>query len=106
MGLSRNLSRMAKHALPPAPTGAAQPEGSAPIPLSSLRDGAIARFKATAELDPASCDLLRALGLTRECQLTLCKAGEPCIVQVRSTRIGLSRTVANGIMVVPEPNEG
>lgn len=98
---------MTESPVPPAPACAAEPAaGSAPIPLSSLRDGAIARFKATEELDPASCDLLRALGLTRECQLTLCKAGEPCIVQVRSTRIGLSRTVANGIMVVPEPKEG
>ena len=96
---------MAKDVVSPAPDCADRPAGSL-IPLSSLRDGAIARFKATEELDPASCDLLRALGLTRECQLTLCKAGEPCIVQVRSTRIGLSRTVANGIMVVPESHEG
>ena len=96
---------MIKHAVLPASSRVAQPAGS-PIPLSSLRDGAIARFKTTEELDPASCDLLRALGLTRECQLTLCKAGEPCIVQVRSTRIGLSQAVANGIMVVPESHEG
>ena len=73
----------------------------APIPLSSCRAGTVVRLHGT-DLDPQSCDLLRALGLTRECQLTLCKAGEPCIVQVRSTRIGLSRAVANGILVVPD----
>ncbi len=73
------------------------------VPLSSCRDGAVVRFM-RAHLDPESCDLLRALGLTRQCKLTLCKAGEPCIVQVRSTRIGLSREVANGILVIPEPS--
>jgi Fe2+ transport system protein FeoA len=87
-----------------APERAAQTSASAPIPLSSVRPGAVVRFRGTV-LDPASCDLLRALGLTRECQLTLCKAGEPCIVQVRSTRIGLSGKVADGILVVPDPQE-
>jgi Fe2+ transport system protein FeoA len=87
-----------------APERAAQTSAPAPIPLSSVRAGAVVRFRGTV-LDPASCDLLRALGLTRECQLTLCKAGEPCIVQVRSTRIGLSGKVADGILVVPDPQE-
>ena len=80
------------------------PPGPTPIPLSSLRVGTVARFRG-ADLDPESCGLIRALGITRECQLTLCKAGEPCIVQVRSTRIGLSARVADGILVVPEPQE-
>jgi Fe2+ transport system protein FeoA len=71
------------------------------IPLSDLRVGAMARFH-EARLDPASCQQLRALGLTRSCQLRLCKAGEPCIVQVRSTRIGLSKAVAGGIYVIPQ----
>lgn len=75
-----------------------------PVPLTSLAQGAVARFHG-AHLDPASRDLLRALGLTRECRLTLCKKGEPCIVQVRATRIGLSGTVAAGILVVPEARE-
>jgi Fe2+ transport system protein FeoA len=45
---------------------------------------------------------LRALGLTDRCLLRVCKAGEPCIVQVRQTRIGLSRELARGIFVIPE----
>lgn len=73
-----------------------------PIPLTACVAGTVVRLHGTS-LDPHSCDLLRALGLTRQCQLTLCKAGEPCIVQVRSTRIGLSRAVASGIFVVPDP---
>lgn len=75
---------------------------STPVPLSSLAPGAIVRFRGT-ELDAGSSDLLRALGITRASRLTLCKAGDPCIVQVRSTRIGLSRAVADGILVEPDP---
>ena len=56
-----------------------------------------------AHLDPEACHQLRSLGLTESCQLRLCKKGEPCIVQVRSTRIGLSGSVARQIFVVPLP---
>lgn len=96
---------MIEHAVPAAPPSAAKSPEPAAIRLSSLPAGAVVRFRGT-DLDPQSRNLLRALGLTRECQLTLCKAGEPCIVQVRSTRIGLSRQVASGILVVPEHVEG
>lgn len=74
---------------------------AAPVRLSDLRVGSRARFH-EARLDPASCNLLRALGLTSACELRLCKSGEPCIVQVRATRIGLSMAVAGGIFVIPE----
>jgi Fe2+ transport system protein FeoA len=95
---------MIDHAAIAAPAHAAQTSSPVPIPLSSVRAGTVVRFRLT-QLDAESCDLLRALGLTRECQLTLCKAGEPCIVQVRSTRIGLSGKVAAGIFVVPDTHE-
>jgi len=72
------------------------------IRLSELRVGTIARFD-EARLDTAACNLLRALGLTKSCTLKLCKNGDPCIVQVRSTRIGLSKAVAGGIYVTPQP---
>ena len=72
-----------------------------PIRLIDLKVGAVARFH-EARLDKASCGLLRALGLTKSCEVRLCKGGEPCIVQVRSTRIGLSKTVAGGIYVIPQ----
>ena len=55
-----------------------------------------------AHLTPHDCALLHALGLTDRCVLRICKVGEPCIVQVRATRIGLSRSVADGILVVPQ----
>lgn len=72
-----------------------------PVPLSELSAGQHARLHA-AHLAPHDCALLSALGLTDKCLLRVCKVGEPCIVQVHATRIGLSRAVAAGILVVPE----
>jgi Fe2+ transport system protein FeoA len=74
---------------------------SQPIPLSQLRAGSIARLH-SAELAKDDCALLKALGLTDRCLLRVCKAGEPCIVEVKATRIGLSRALARGVFVVPE----
>jgi Fe2+ transport system protein FeoA len=45
---------------------------------------------------------LRSLGLTDDSTLRVCKRGEPLIIQVRTTRIGLSRAVGHDILVVPE----
>jgi len=73
---------------------------AAPVPLTSLAAGTVCTLHAT-EVDRGCGDLLRALGLTDRCRLRLCKVGEPCIVQVRTTRIGLSRLVADAIMVLP-----
>ncbi|MEO5823982.1 MAG: FeoA family protein [Vicinamibacteraceae bacterium] len=72
-----------------------------PIPLSQLRAGSTARLH-SAELAKDDCALLKALGLTDRCLLRVCKAGEPCIVEVKATRIGLSRSLARGVFVVPE----
>jgi Fe2+ transport system protein FeoA len=72
-----------------------------PIRLIDLEVGSVARFH-EARLDPDACHLLQTLGLTTSSLVRLCKSGEPCIVQVRSTRIGLSRAVAGCIFVVPE----
>ena len=74
---------------------------SAPVRLSELAPGRFARLHC-AELAARDCALLRAIGLTDHCLLRVCKIGEPCIVQVRATRIGLSRAVAEGIFVLPE----
>lgn len=72
-----------------------------PVCLCDLEEGAVARFH-EARLDPEACHLLRTLGLTKSSLVRLCKTGEPCIVQVRSTRIGLARSVAGSIFVIPE----
>jgi Fe2+ transport system protein FeoA len=72
-----------------------------PVPLSQLRAGSMARLH-SADLAKDDCALLKALGMTDRCLLRVCKAGEPCIVEVKATRIGLSRALARGVFVVPE----
>jgi Fe2+ transport system protein FeoA len=51
-------------------------------------------------LDDDTRSLLRSLGLTDASHVRVCKAGDPFIIQVRSTRIGLSSSVAGNIYVV------
>lgn len=70
------------------------------IPLTSLAIEASARVH-NAQVAPEARDALRALGLTDGVTLRVCKQGEPCVVQVRSTRIGMTRRVAQGILVEP-----
>jgi Fe2+ transport system protein FeoA len=72
--------------------------------LSELEVGDIARM-VDAAIDPEAQSLLQALGLTDNSQLRVCKRGEPCVVQVRATRIGISSRIAQHITVVTEPAE-
>ena len=74
------------------------------VRLADLPAGAVARFH-TAAIAGGDQALLRALGLTERSLVRVCKAGEPCIVQVRATRIGLSRELAAGVLVVPEERQ-
>ena len=71
------------------------------MPLSRLASGTIGRLQGS-KLAKNDTALLRALGLTTRSLIRVCKAGDPCIVQVRATRIGISREVAESILVVPE----
>jgi len=71
------------------------------VRLSTLEPGQVATLHG-AHLTAHDCALLNALGLTDRCVLRICKVGEPCIVQVRATRIGLARSVADSILVVPQ----
>lgn len=70
-----------------------------PVPLTTLEAGASARLHAT-QLDDDTRSLLRSLGLTDASNLRVCKCGDPFIIQVRTTRIGLSSSVAGNIYVV------
>jgi Fe2+ transport system protein FeoA len=72
----------------------------ATVALTHLQPGDAASFHAS-ELPPEDVDLLRAVGMTERCTLRVCKAGDPWIVQVRTTRIGLSESLAAKILVVP-----
>ena len=71
------------------------------VRLSTLAPGQTATLHG-ADLTEHDCALLNALGLTERCVLRICKIGEPCIVQVHATRIGLARSVADSILVVPQ----
>lgn len=82
------------------------------VPLTALRTGDRARLvegasgretgghQAFSHDDRAS---LAALGLTSSSPFRVARAGDPWIVQVRSTRIGLSDAVARCLRVLPEP---
>lgn len=84
----------------PSPKVSSERSG-VPIQLTELCEGRCARLHTT-DLANDECALLRALGLTHKCRLRVCKAGDPWIVQVRETRIGLSASVAQKILVIPE----
>lgn len=72
------------------------------MPLDQLAVGACATLH-TAQLDPDDADALRAMGLRPECQLRVCKRGEPCIVTVNTPdcRIALARRLATRVLVRP-----
>jgi Fe2+ transport system protein FeoA len=67
------------------------------LPLLDLAPGTTAVLRQVR--DHRSHAVLRSLGLTDGARLRICRLGDPCIIQVRSTRIGLSRVVAQSIYV-------
>jgi len=79
----------------PPPTGG----GSESLRLSELATGRPARLHA-GDLDPGEACLLQAMGLVTGSRLVVRVTGDPCIVEVRTTRIGLARSVAERLHVV------
>ena len=69
-----------------------------PRPLTALVPGDRGIFDASS-IAPQDRELLAALGLVDRSTLRLCKAGNPWIVQVRGTRIGLSEEIARQLQV-------
>ena len=76
-------------------------DATAVVPLSTLQTGAEASLHST-ELDADTRSLLRSLGLTDASPLRVCKNGEPFIIQVRATRIGVTGAVAGQIFVLAD----
>ena len=72
-----------------------------PVQLTELAAGAAAQLHASS-LGDEDFALLEALGMTRSCRFRVCKVGDPWIVQIRETRIGLAASVARRILVVPD----
>lgn len=75
------------------------PHSAGTVPLVDLAPGATAVLRHV--VDARSRDVLRSLGLVNGAPLRLCRVGDPCIIQVRSTRIGLSKVVAQSVYVAP-----
>ena len=80
-----------------AQTRAISPEGPM-VSLAQLAGGARCRIAAM-ELQPADAQLLQAMGLTDRCELCVCRPGEPCIVRVNCTRLGIAGSLARKILV-------
>lgn len=72
-----------------------------PVELTRLPVGSEARMHGML-LRRADLELLEALGLTDACRLRVCQVGDPCIVQVGATRIGIAESLARSILVLPE----
>ena len=77
------------------------PKGGGPIRLSALRAGDAARLHRRQLSEGENC-LLAAMGLTEGCRLVVRSHGDPCIVEVRATRIGLARSVAERLLVLAD----
>ena len=73
------------------------------VPLLAVEPGTIAVLQNV--LDTRSRAVLRSLGLTDGARLRICRLGDPCIIQVRSTRIGLSKRVAQSVYVAVTDDE-
>lgn len=68
------------------------------VSLAQLSGGARCRIAAM-DLQQADADLLNAMGLTDSCELCVCRPGEPCIVRINCTRLGIAGSLARKILV-------
>ncbi len=80
-------------------TLSAATEVSPPVPLTELAAGERARLH-TADLLGRDREMLSALGLATSTWFRLCKTGNPWIVQIRGTRVGMSEAIAHRLLVV------
>ncbi len=68
------------------------------VPLAQLASGQRCRVAAM-NINPAEAQLLNAMGLTDHCELCVCRPGEPCIIRINCTRLGLAGSLARRILV-------
>ena len=68
------------------------------IPLSQMARGQRGVL-CTCELPECEGQILAAMGLTDACELRVCRRGEPCIIRVNATRLGLSAALARRLLV-------
>jgi Fe2+ transport system protein FeoA len=82
-----------------APQGPSDGAAQGGVPLSGLETGARARLLDRHQLATDEACLLAALGLSAGCDFVVRSGGDPCIVDVRTTRIGLARSIASRLLV-------
>ncbi len=70
------------------------------VPLTHLGVGERGRL-GSSRLAGDERRVLEAMGLVRDSVIRIVKGGEPCIVQINSTRLALAGTVARQILVMP-----
>lgn len=75
------------------------------IPLSQLPAGQCGQLQRSV-VEDEDAELLRAMGLNETCVLRMCRAGEPCIIEVNATRLGLSTAMTRNIFVCPVAASG
>jgi Fe2+ transport system protein FeoA len=68
------------------------------VPLVRLAAGRAGRLSGRDLAQGEAC-LLAAMGLVEGCRLVVRASGDPYIVEVRSTRIGLARRLAERVLV-------
>jgi Fe2+ transport system protein FeoA len=87
----------------PEPSPADDRTAPVRVPLTQLRRGdrAIVDCSQISSLPEGDRCLLHAMGMHDACEVTVCRAGAPCIVQIDSTRLGLAGSVASQILVTP-----
>lgn len=72
--------------------------------LSDLPAGALCRVDAVS-LEPEHAARMAGLGISAGRQVRVVRAGEPLVVQVYGSRIGLAQALARHIIVKAEPAE-
>ncbi|MBK7473569.1 MAG: ferrous iron transport protein A [Betaproteobacteria bacterium] len=70
--------------------------------LADLPVGGVARLSCEELPEGEQLCPLAAMGMTEGCRLKVRTSGDPCIVEVRSTRIGLARSVAVRLVVASD----
>lgn len=74
------------------------------VPLARLPAGRAGRLHGRDLAQGEAC-LLAAMGLVEGCRLVVRASGDPYIVEVRATRIGLARRLAERVLVRVEGEE-
>ncbi len=74
------------------------------VTLSELPAGAEGTLSSD-RLCPEDRTLLNAIGLTEQSSVRVCRQGEPCIVEVHTTRVGLAKEIARQLWVSPSDSQ-